>query len=125
MRPRLVVGILALSACATSRSAKRYRDDTHSLLESRSTALQACYEKALASAPQLEGSVTIHFVVEKRTGRFKDPTFATDPTPPQPLVFCVLGALDGLQLDPPDAKEGRATFVYQFVKPRNPAGLPN
>ena len=116
MIARISLAAVALAACTTSRSAKQYRDDTHSLLESRSTPLQACYEKALATTPQLEGNVTIHFVVEKRTGRFKDPTFSTEPTPPQSLVFCVLEALDGLQLDPADAKEGRATFVYQFTR---------
>jgi hypothetical protein len=32
------------------------------------------------------------------------------------LGQCIVSALEGLQLDPPDEREGDATFVWEFAK---------
>lgn len=104
----------ATAACATTRSPAKYRQDTHTLLESRSSSLEACYEKALETEPSLEGKLTIHFVVKKRTGEILKPTLDTSVVPPQQLALCVFDALDGLRLEPADGNDGDATFVFEF-----------
>jgi hypothetical protein len=107
--------IFALSSCGTTRSPVQYRNDTHMLLYTRSTSLDNCYYKALATDANAKGKVTLHVVVEAKTGRLIKP--AIDParsTAPSQLQLCVLAAVDGLRLDPADANEGRATFVYEF-----------
>jgi len=113
--------LVVMSACALGRTPARYRSDTHSLLYERSTSLEGCYQKALAKDASATGKVTVQFVVEAKTGRIVKPTIDIErTTAPQELLFCVLEAVDGLQLDPPDANEARATFVYEFTRP--PAG---
>jgi hypothetical protein len=111
---RVMVAML-VAGCATARTPVRYREDTHTLLETRSTKLTACYTKALASNALLAGRITIHFVVERRTGNVMrvvvDPEMSRAP---EALVLCVRDAVDGLRLDPPDRNEGRATFEYRF-----------
>jgi hypothetical protein len=113
----LAAGVLAgLAACAgPQRNVATYRTDTASLLESRSQELKSCYEGALQGDTQLAGTVTVQFVVAPETGKIKNP--AIDPTrstATPALGECVLKAIDGLVLAPPDRNEGRATFTYEF-----------
>jgi hypothetical protein len=113
--PRIFMTLTVVSACATTRSPTQYREDTHSLLYTSSSQLETCYAKALAAHPNANGTIRVHFIVEARTGNVVKPTVDTErSTAPQELAFCVLEAVDGLTLSPPDSREGRATFVYAF-----------
>lgn len=110
-----IITLAAVCACATTRSPARYREDTHTLLYKRSSQLETCYAKALATNPNASGTIVVQFSVEARTGNIVKPTVDMQhSTAPQPLAFCVLDAVDGLTLAPPDSREGRATFVYAF-----------
>lgn len=117
----LAASLLAVAACGgTARGLEAYRDDTGKLLATREAQLQSCYSAALKSDARLSGTVTVQFVVENKTGTVTRPS--VDPsksTAPAVLGDCVVKAIDGLALAPPDRNEGRATFVYEF-KP-NPA----
>ena len=108
--------LASLAACAGShRSVALYRDDTASLLDSRRADIKACYEGALQSDATLAGTVTVQFVVAQATGKIKHPTIdPTRSTATPALGACVLQAIDGLALAPPDRNEGRATFTYEF-----------
>jgi hypothetical protein len=118
MKRTLMFGsiVLAASACSgTARGLEAYRADTAKLLDTRSAQLQSCYDDALKSNNKLAGTVTIQFVVEKKSGTISNPVVDTaHSTAPAPLGDCVVKALDGLKLDPGDRNEGRATFVYEF-----------
>ena len=49
---------------------------------------------------------------------------AADPnqsTAPDNLQNCVVKALEGVKLDPPDQREGQATFEWVFRGPEQPA----
>ncbi len=132
MNPCKVVrhlGVLALPILASTiagcsfhaRSPAQYRDDTSSLLATKSAELNACYDNALKVTPGLSGKVTVHFVVEKKTGKIMN--VAADPsrtTAPPPLIDCVVSSINGLVLIPPDQREGDATFEYEFVRPTQP-----
>jgi hypothetical protein len=110
------VAILALGCAATKRDRTSYRRDTLQVLETRNPAVKTCYDEALKVDPTVKGTITVQFVVEKKSGAFTKVTI--DPTKsnaPESAVSCVLGAVNGLKLEPPDASEGRATFVYELV----------
>lgn len=112
----LVLCAIGLLGCAgTKRSQAVYRQDTQAVLETRRDRITTCYDQALETDPKITGMVTVRFVVEKKTGTFRSTT--VDPTKSnatEPLVVCVLEAMKGLTLNPPDSNEGRATFVYEF-----------
>jgi hypothetical protein len=112
----LVLGLGAAAGCAgTQRSSQAYRADTQKALESRSSQIKSCYDKLLAGDADAAGTVTVRFVVEKDTGAFTKAT--VDPaktSAKEPLVVCVLEAVNGLKLQPPDDNEGRATFSYEL-----------
>lgn len=121
MKPIDVMNLLAIvlagaAACSgTARGLEAYRADTNTLLETRSAQLKTCYDDALKTNDKLAGTVAVEFVVEKKTGAIVRP--AVDPgrtTAPAILGQCVVKAVDGLVLAPPDRNEGRATFVYEF-----------
>lgn len=113
--PHIFITLLIASACTTTRSPAQYRADTHSLLYKSSTMLESCYAKALAENPNAKGTIRIHFIIEQKTGNLVKARIDTEQsTAPQELAFCVLEAVDGLRLTPPDSREGRATFVYAF-----------
>jgi hypothetical protein len=118
----LAAGVVAsAAACAgTARGPEAYRDDTSKLLETRTAQLQRCYSDALETDARLSGTVSVQFVVEPKTGAITQPSVdQSKSTAPPVLGDCVVKAVDGLTLAPPDRHEGRATFVYEF-KP-NPA----
>jgi len=116
----MTVALLALVAGAAgcefhARSPEQYRDDTQKLLATKSSELQACYDAALKQNKTLGGTVTVKFVVKEETGELTK--VALDPagtTAVAPLTDCVLTALNGLKLNPPDAREGQASFAFDF-----------
>jgi hypothetical protein len=119
----LAAGLLAsAAACSgTARNLEAYRADTNNLLETRTAQLERCYEDALKADETLAGTVTVQFVVEKTTGAIANAAVdQARSTAPPALGQCVVKAIDGLTLAPPDRNEGRATFVYEF----KPAAAP-
>ena len=120
---RALLLISALAACGgTARGLEAYRNDTQQLLQTRNGQLQACYDEALKADGKAAGTVAVQFVVAKKTGEITQATLDTKRTTgSQALGQCVLKAVAGLKLDPPDKNEGHATFVYEF-KPTPAAG---
>jgi hypothetical protein len=114
---------LVVGGCSFyARSPDQYRDDTSTLLSSKSAELNTCYDNAVKAEPTAAGKVTVQFTVETKTGKIKDVAAdASRTTAPQSLVSCVVTALNGLVLAPPDQRDGKATFEYEFVRP---AGTP-
>lgn len=113
-----LVGLLAcVAGCSfAARSPDMYRDDTAALLESRNAQIKTCYDQALQTNKDLQGRVSVKFLVENKTGQIKN--VAADPagtTAPEPLTRCVVDSLQGLVLDPGDQRDGDATFVYEFT----------
>ena len=115
--PLTLLAVALGAACAgTKRSPQAYRVDTQKALETRSGQIKSCYDELLRKDPAAAGTVTVRFVVEKQTGAFAKA--AVDPsksTAKEPLIACVLDAIHGLELDPPDANEGQATFSYELA----------
>ena len=115
----LAIIVPAIAACGgKARSADAYRADTRILLDMRQSQIEGCYNQALATDATLAGNVKVTFVVEKKTGlvtkTMVDPKATTAP---EPLQKCVVDALGGLKLDPPDRNEGQASFEYAFEPP--------
>jgi hypothetical protein len=111
-----------IAACSAHvRSPETYRNDTQRVLETRNARVKSCYDEALAADANVSGVVTVRFIVEKKTGTFTKATIdPTKSTATEPLVLCVLNAVNGLKLEPPDKNEGQATFVYE-LRPAPPA----
>lgn len=119
MTKHLIVCAIALAACGgTKRSTTVYRADTQQLLATRDAQIRECYEKVLVQDATARGTLTVSFTVEKKTGKFvKTAIDPNNSNAPEPIVLCVTNAIEGLQLQPPDKNEGKATFVYAL----NPA----
>ena len=109
-----------------ARSPDEYRDATQALLDTKSADIKTCYDGALKGKANLAGTVTVHFTVEAETGKIGGVTAdAAKTQAPEVLTQCVVQALNGLALNPPDANPGEATFEYQFVVgPTPPAEAP-
>ena len=110
---------VALSACAV-RSPEMYRDDTRKLLTGKRSVLEACYDAELQTHPQATGKVIVHFTIERDTGRVLNPKIDDLlSTPNRTLRGCVLDAMRGLVLSPPDERNGDATFTWDFHPARS------
>jgi hypothetical protein len=120
------LSLFALLAAATgcefhARSPEDYRDVTQALLDTKAADIKACYDGALKGQKDLQGRVTVQFVVEAESGQIKD--VRVDPagtTAPEVLSQCVTNSVSGLALTPPDKRDGIATWVYDFT----PTGAP-
>ena len=62
------------------------------------------------------------FQIEEETGKLVAPAVVpAQTTAPSPLTECVLRSLDGAVLAPPDARDGEATFTWDFSRPGAPS----
>lgn len=111
-----MLGVLALaSGCgAGARLPENYKQDTRALLETRNNDIKACYDSALAEDKDLSGKVVVHFIVEAETGMIKEAAVLPESTAPENLSSCIVNAISGLTLDPPDINDGDATFMWEF-----------
>jgi len=116
--------LAATTACEFhARSPEDYRDVTQALLDTKAADIKACYDGALKGQQDLQGRVTVQFIVEAETGQIKD--VKVDPagtTAPEVLSQCVTTSVGGLALTPPDKRDGIATWVYDFA-PTTAAGI--
>ena len=116
-----VLAPLASVACGGAiRIGDAYRDDTVKLVQAQANPkIQQCFQGIVKTTPtpkSLEGTTTVSFVVAKETGLVGNAAIVPGATTTQdPVNQCVLAALNGLKLDPPDNVEGDATFAWQFV----------
>jgi hypothetical protein len=117
IRPALIalgISCATLTACG-ARNALTYRDETRKLLETKLVGLQACYDAELQRHPAAAGKVVVRFKISNETGQIVNPHVDDlASTPNRTLRGCVLDALKGLALDPPDARTGDATFTWEF-----------
>ena len=124
------LGLFSLLAAAAgcefhARSPEDYRDVTQALLDTKAQDIKACYDGALKGQKDLQGRVTVQFVVEAETGAIKD--VKVDPagtTAPEVLSQCVTNSVSGLALTPPDKRDGIATWVYDFTPGGAPVAAP-
>lgn len=112
-----VVGLLGLaSGCEFhARSPEDYRSVTRALIETRTSQIQSCYDATLKTDKEAKGSVVVHFFVQPDTGALSDVEALPSSSAPEALQQCVVTALGGLVLQPPDARQGDATFSFEFT----------
>ncbi|HTQ05421.1 MAG TPA: AgmX/PglI C-terminal domain-containing protein [Polyangiaceae bacterium] len=126
----LKFGLVALLASVTgcqfyARSPEEYRDATQKVLDTKAGDIKACYDAGLKNNQSLQGRVAVQFTVEAETGTIKD--VKLDPagtTAPADVSSCVTNSLTGLKLDPPDKRDGIATWTYDFSATPAPAPAP-
>ena len=112
---------LASVACGGAiRVGDAYRDDTAKLLTAQANPrIHDCFDGMVKSTPgpkSLQGTTTVHFIVAGDTGIITNATVVPESTTAQPPVAqCVVAALNGLKLDPPDGVDGDATYTWEFV----------
>jgi hypothetical protein len=111
-----IIAPLLLSVGCTfyARSPEDYRTHTRELLDTRNTDVKDCYDVALQTNETVSGNVVVNFTVEKKTGKIMNPVVDPSTTAPPELAKCVVDAIDGLTLDPPDQREGQATYTWKF-----------
>jgi hypothetical protein len=120
MTKRIIPGMLLLAAGISgcefhARSPEDYQAATRALLESRSSQIKSCYDNVLKSDKKAAGTVVVKFTVMEETGAITDAQVAEGTTASPAVGQCIVTALDGLALDPPDERKGDATFVWEFV----------
>jgi hypothetical protein len=122
----LSLAMASVGCSFMARDPEQYRDDTRALLETRNPQVKQCYDDALRQDPALAGQVAVQFTVQPETGKITNPAVVPGrTTAPEPLGQCVVQAIDGIALQPPDEREGQATFVYEFqVVPGGAAPAP-
>jgi hypothetical protein len=123
-RGAVLAGLLLSSpGCSfLARDTPTYERDTSALLDTRADAMQACYDAELTRNPSLVGKLTVHFTVEKRTGKLVALEWDRNRSSvSETLATCVVSALYGLALAEPDRRDADATFTYVFqVVPDQP-----
>lgn len=112
------LSLVSLSACSFyARGADDYRKATRELLEKKNDSLEACYAKALDETEGAKGTVVVQFEVQAKTGKIVKAKIVEKKTDANEMLQrCVLSALDGLKLDPPDQRTGNATFEWDFAR---------
>ena len=122
MNSTMRLALLSITALAFSlgcsfhaRSPEQYRTDTRALLETRGPQIESCYRDTFEATNETTGTVIVNFKVEHKSGRVIDVRVDEKSTAPEPIRECVVKALDGLTLTPPDERDGIAAFTYEFA----------
>lgn len=112
----IAAAVLVASGCQFhARDADGYRQATREMLETRNPNIKSCYDAALEGDSKVGGLVVVKFKVEAETGKLVDAKVVPEQTTaPAALGECVVKAIADLVLDPPDAREGDATFQWSF-----------
>jgi hypothetical protein len=115
-----VLAVSAIGCGGAIREGTAYRDDTAKLITAQANPrIHDCFDGMVKSTPgpkSLQGTTTVHFIVAKDTGIVTNATVVPESTTAQPPVAqCVVSALQGLKLDPPDGVDGDATYTWEFV----------
>ena len=58
--------------------------------------------------------MVVKFTVKKEKGKIVNAKIDPSSDAPEGLGQCVVKAIDGLALEPPDARDGDATFRWEF-----------
>jgi hypothetical protein len=115
-KPNPVLALLLLGGCSFyARGPDAYRQAVRNMLDTKSPTVESCYNGARAQNPQSQGAVVVRFDVEPKTGDIVRPEIVKEQTTAdETLQRCVLESLAGLKLDPPDQRQGQATFRWEF-----------
>lgn len=114
----LTLASLCLVGCSFfARGPDAYRTAVRELLEQKRPDVQTCYKTSYEADAASQGRVVAKFLVEPKTGKVVKPEVVADGTTAnEALKQCVLGALNGLTLTPPDQRTGDATFTWDFAR---------
>jgi hypothetical protein len=113
--PWAIASLLGVASCQfQARSPEEYRKDTRAVLAARTADIRSCYDDALKINPNATGNVVVRFVVARQTGVVTGAEILPQTTAPAPVPECIRLAMYGLALQPPDARDGEATFVWTF-----------
>ncbi len=111
----LIVLLSLSSACSFyARGPDEYREATREMLTQRNDQIKSCYDGVLKGNKSAAGTVVVHFTVKEETGMVTGAEVMPESTAAPELGQCIVNAIDGLQLEPPDEREGDATFVWEF-----------
>ncbi len=112
----LLLGASFLAGCQFyARAPEDYAKETEALLATKNEEIKSCYDDVLKKDKKAKGVVAVNFKVESKTGKLLDPSVDEEKTTaPKELSACVVQAMDGLTLDPPDQRDGVASFEYEF-----------
>jgi len=114
----LVLALAATMGCSFyARGPEDYRKATRELLDSKNEGVESCYKRQLKDNEKAGGTVVVKFEVEAKTGNIVNAKVVDKKsTASSELQKCVLDALEGLKLDPPDQRKGEATFEWEFAR---------
>lgn len=120
VRAAAILTLMTTAGCQFyARSPEDYKNATRGVLETRSAQVQSCYDSVLKKEPAASGNVVVHFTVKEKTGDIVDVEALPSSTAPPEVGQCVVNALQGLTLDPPDQRKGDATFIWEFTPKRS------
>lgn len=110
-----VVAAIASGCGLSARSPEMYRDDTKAVLETKNNDIRACYDGVLKTTPGAAGKITVTFDVQAEEGKIVNVAVdKANTTAPDSLAECVTKSITGLGITPPDARLGKATFVWDL-----------
>jgi hypothetical protein len=111
----LVASSIGCSFQYVARDVDTYRQDTRDLLSTKNGEIKSCYDEQLKADPNTGGTTVVKFTVQEETGQLINVVLDEEQsTAPDALNQCVLNAVDGLVLEPPDQREGVASFSWEF-----------
>ena len=115
----VIIGAISFFGCSVqfaARDADMYRKDTRALLATKNGDIKQCYDAQIKNDVKPGGVVVVNFTVQEETGQIINAKLDKQrTTAPDTLSDCVVNAISGLALDPPDKRQGVATFVWEFA----------
>jgi hypothetical protein len=111
-----VVLLLVLCACSfVARGPTQYREDVDTLIDQRTPQITQCYADHIGGDPPMVGNLVLDLTVSRHTGEVGQVVVVeSETTVSDEMAECVQLALVGLRLEPPDWRDGQATYRWVF-----------
>lgn len=119
---RLITGALTtvaavglLAGCSTTLSPKVHRN-IQAQITKQQPGFAECYFEALKQNEDLEGTMTLAFVVDNKTGAITDVAIARSQLKDEQLEQCVVKRAKGITIKPMPSKPVRVNYPIAFSK---------
>lgn len=111
----VLVSALSVGCSFAARNPKSYSDVVEKEISTRKKEIKKCYDAILDKDEKAGGLVVVKFKVAAESGEIQDVKVdEKKTTASKEVVACLVDNMNGLKIDPPDQREGHASFEFEF-----------
>ena len=112
----ITIAVAGLLAGCSSTLNPQVHGNIQAQIKKQQPSFAECYSEALKQDEELEGTMTLAFVVDNKTGAITDVAIARSQLKDEQLEQCVVKRAEGITVKPMPSKPVRVNYPITFSK---------